>query len=103
MLSMRSLMKCSGQRMRLIATLRLWTGRSPRKSRNSRRSVEPIRPIECQRRDAIRNLLDKLLFHLNAPPGKAISNRDADTLTLLPFELILGRTSLERSRRWIAR
>jgi hypothetical protein len=34
-----------------------------------RKSVEPmIRPIECQRRDAIRNLLDKLLFQLDAPP-----------------------------------
>jgi hypothetical protein len=33
-----------------------------------RKSVEPIRPVEWQRRDAIRNLLDKLLFHLDAPP-----------------------------------
>jgi hypothetical protein len=34
-----------------------------------RKSVEPMtRPIECQRCDAIRNLLDKLLFHLDAPP-----------------------------------
>jgi hypothetical protein len=32
------------------------------------KSVEPIRPIESQRRDAIRNLLDKLLFHLDASP-----------------------------------
>jgi hypothetical protein len=28
-----------------------------------RKSVEPIRPIEWQRRDAIQNLIDKLLFH----------------------------------------
>jgi pilus assembly protein CpaE len=33
-----------------------------------RKSVESIRPIEPQRRDVIRNLLDKLLFHLDAPP-----------------------------------
>jgi hypothetical protein len=43
-------------------------------------SVEPIRPIECQRRDAIRNLLDKLLF-LGCSSLEPISNRDADELS----------------------
>src|SRR4029077_20600199 len=36
-----------------------------------RKSVEPIRPIEWQRRDAIRNLFDKLLFHLNVRASSA--------------------------------
>ena len=32
------------------------------------KSVEPIRPIESQRGDAIQNLPDKLFFHLDASP-----------------------------------